>query len=281
MILDGAAVAATRRAALKQRVTVPLSSGIILATDDPSVRSYVSAKRRAAEEVGYAFVLNDLGANASREAILAACREWNQDPEITAYMVQTPLPPGINRLGVFAAVDPQKDSDGLNPTNLGYLFSNQERVIPATPKGILSLLEAYDIPISGQVAAVIGKSILVGLPVAALLANRGATVISCDSHTPDLPGKTRQADLIIAAAGRPGLVTAGMVAKGAVVVDVGITRVGGKLVGDVDFDGVSQKAAAVTPVPGGVGPMTVVSLLENVYELAAARGLGTIDTALS
>jgi methylenetetrahydrofolate dehydrogenase (NADP+)/methenyltetrahydrofolate cyclohydrolase len=228
----------------------------------------VAGKPRAAKRVGFNSELNDLGADATSEQLLAAIDAWNHDSDITAFMVQTPLPRDVNPLEMFAAVDPLKDSDGLSPTNLGLLFSGRTRVAPATPAGVMTMLDAYKIPLSGQVATVVGKSVLVGRTVAALLAQRGVTVISCDSKTPDLGAQTRQADIVIAATGRPGLITADMVKEGAIVIDVGITKQGESLVGDVDFEAVSKKASAITPVPGGVGPMTVVSLLENVYALS-------------
>lgn len=272
-IIDGKKIAGEREAALRKKSEGKvITSGIILATDDTSVRSYVAGKPRAAKRVGFNSELNDLGATATREQLLEAISRWNNDPAVTAFMVQTPLPPGIDPLEMFAAVDPLKDSDGLTPANLGLLFSGQTRVAPATPTGVMTLLETYNVPISGQVATVIGKSILVGRTVAALLAQEGATVIQCDSKTPDLPGKTRAADILVTAAGSPGLITADMVKPGAIVIDVGITKVAGELTGDVDFDAVQKVAGAITPVPGGVGPMTVVSLLENVYELYQLTG---------
>lgn len=271
MIIDGKRVAAEHRQALAKQVAQAkpaLGLGVILATDDAAVLAYVGSKKKAAAEVGYQFALNDLGSNATEAALLAACQEFNQRPDVTGYIVQTPLPQGVDKLRLFAAVDPGKDADGLTPTNLGYLFTRQERILPATPKGILSLLAAYDVPIAGAVVTVVGKGALTGLPIATLLSHRGATVISCDSKTRHLAAQTRQADILVVAVGSPGMITGEMVKPGVVVLDVGITRVGGQLKGDVDFDSVAAKAAAITPVPGGVGPMTVVSLLENVFALS-------------
>lgn len=270
MLLDGSKLATERRGALKKRVegyAGKLTLGVIVATNDPAVLSYDAGKKKAAEEVGFDFVMNDLGPAATKEELLGACRTFNEDPTITGYIVQTPLPAGIDPVEIFAAVEPAKDADGLTPGNLARLFLGQGEILPATPRGILTLLESVDVAISGQIVTVIGKSILVGLPIATILAQRGATVISCDSKTPDLGAQTRQADIVISATGQPKLLTRKMVKEGVVVIDVGIARTEGGLVGDVDYASVAPRAALITPVPGGVGPMTVVSLLENVWQL--------------
>ncbi len=267
-ILDGNQIAAERRVRLVQEVTSELTLGVIVATGNPAVLAYDAAKRRAAEEVGMAFVLRDLGPTASRDDLLEACADFDADPTITGYLVQTPLPSGIDRRDIFAAIHPNKDADGLAPANLANLFIDRAAIVPATPKGILSLLEHTGVTISGAAVTVIGKSLLVGQPVATLLSHRGATVTSCDKATVDLASHTTGADILIVAAGHPGLVNGEMVKDGAVVIDVGITRVDGNLTGDVDFAAAAAKAAWITPVPGGVGPMTVVSLLENVVALS-------------
>lgn len=271
MILDGTKVAADRRAALENRVTDGLTLGIIVATNDSATASYIRAKEKAAAELGIAVRVSTLSTTAAQDAVLAACHDFNNDPAITAYIVQLPLPENVDRLEVFASVEPEKDADGLTPRNLGALYTSRERILPATPKGIVSLLEAYDLPIKGQHAVIVGKGLLTGLPISTMLAHRGATVTTCDKYTPHLAAHTSQADILITATGHPGLITGDMVKDGVVVIDVGTTKQGGELVGDVDFTSVEPRAGAITPVPGGVGPMTVASLLENVIEIAESR----------
>lgn len=270
-ILDGTSVAARRRVALKRHVSAlrkRLRLGIILATDNAATHSYVGAKHQAAEEVGVEVVVRNLGAKASTPALRRAVEAFNRDRKISGFIVQLPLPSGVDPQEIFKLVDPAKDADGLTPTNLGYLFTRREQIVPATPKGIVSLLDAYEIRPKGKKVAVVGKGLLTGLPIATMLAHAGATVTNCDKHTKKLAAETRSADIVIAAAGVPGLITAPMIKPGAIVVDVGSTKLRSRLHGDVDFDRVAKKARAITPVPGGVGPMTVVSLLENLYQLA-------------
>lgn len=268
MIIDGKKIAAERQEVLAKKVKNHLCLGIIVATDNQATHTYVRSKQKTAEAVGYRAVIENLGPDATEQTVLAACEKFNQNPDITGYIVQLPLPQGVDPLKVGAAIDPAKDADGLTPTNLGYLFTKQERVLPATPKGILTLLESVGEPVSGREVTVVGKGLLVGLPIAALLSNRGATVTSCDSKTRDLAAHTKAAEILITAVGKPGLITGEMVGNGAVVIDVGTTKLDETLKGDVDFASVEPKAKAITPVPGGVGPMTVISLLENVYELS-------------
>ncbi len=273
VILDGTAAAERRLRRLARRAgTGPGPGlGIIVATDNRATYTYIEQKRRRAEAVGCRVVIDDLGPRATERELLEACARMNRSRRVTGYIVQLPLPRGIDPIRIFAAVDPAKDADGLSPENLGRLYTARPGILPATPKGILELLRDYRIDPKGMHATVVGKGLLTGLPLATLLSHRGATVTSCDKLTKDLSAHTRTADLVITAAGKPGLITARMVRKGAVVVDVGATRVKTRLSGDVDFGGVSKKARAITPVPGGVGPMTVVSLLENVYVLAETR----------
>ncbi|HEY8108400.1 MAG TPA: bifunctional 5,10-methylenetetrahydrofolate dehydrogenase/5,10-methenyltetrahydrofolate cyclohydrolase [Patescibacteria group bacterium] len=267
-ILDGTATAEKRLKRLAKRKPGGLTLGIVLATDNPATRTYVDQKQRRAEQIGYSVTIDDLGPRADRKAILAACARMNRSKRITGYIVQLPLPKGIDPLEVFAAVDPRKDADGLTPENLGRLYTNRPGILPATPKGILELLDDHRVGLTGIQATVVGKGILTGLPLATLLSHRGATVTSCDRHTKDLGRRTREADLVVVAVGKPKLITARMVRRRAVVVDVGTNRSGNRLIGDVDYAAVSKKASLITPVPGGVGPMTVVSLLENVHQLA-------------
>ena len=274
-IMDGTATAGRRLSALKKRVaSYDLTLGIILATDNPATAKYVAAKERQGAEAGIAVYVRRLSADSSEEAIIAVCQELNQDEQIDAYIVQLPLPDGVNPDHALAAVDPTKDADGLSPANLARLYAGDPAVVPATPRGILTLLEAYDISVAGRIITVVGQGRLTGKPLAALLETRGATVIRCDKSTADLAAETRKGEIVVVAAGQPGLITAEMVRDRAVVIDVGVTKLETGTVGDVDYAGVSQKARAITPVPGGVGPMTVVSLLENVAELAEQRSAG-------
>lgn len=266
-VLDGTAAAGKRLNRLARRKPGGLTLGIILATDNPATQAYVRQKRRRAEQIGYTVVVDDLGPRATRRRLLEACGRMNRSKRITGYIVQLPLPKDVDPLEIFAAVDPSKDADGLTPENLGRLYTGRPGILPATPKGILELLDDYRVELRGIRATVVGKGLLTGLPLATLLSHRGATVTSCDRYTTGLARHTAGADLVVAAAGKPKLVTARMIKRGAVVIDVGATRLKTRLTGDVDFAGVAKKAGAVTPVPGGVGPMTVVSLLENVHQL--------------
>jgi methylenetetrahydrofolate dehydrogenase (NADP+)/methenyltetrahydrofolate cyclohydrolase len=268
-IIDGKAVAAKRLRALAERVAGrKIGLGIVVATENPATRNYVAQKQRQAETVGYSVTIRDLESDSSLEQIVSACEELNADDSVDGYIVQLPLPEGVDVDKALAAVAPGKDADGLAPANLKRLYAGEPAVVPATPKGILNLLAAYQVPVAGQKITVVGQGRLAGRPLSALLEQRGARVTRCDKLTKDLPAGTRTADVLIVAAGHPGLITADMIKEGADVIDVGISQVSGATVGDVDFAAVSKKAAAITPVPGGVGPMTVVSLLENVADLA-------------
>ena len=272
-IIDGKAVAAKRLRALAERVAGrKIGLGIVVATENPATRNYVAQKQRQAETVGYSVTIRDLESDSSLEQIVSACEELNADDSVDGYIVQLPLPEGVDVDKALVAVAPGKDADGLAPANLKRLYAGEPAVVPATPKGILNLLTAYKIPVAGQKITVVGQGRLAGRPLSALLEQRGADVTRCDKLTKDLPAGTRTADVLIVAAGHPGLITADMIKEGAAVIDVGISRVDGATVGDVDFAAVSKKAAAITPVPGGVGPMTVVSLLENVADLAEING---------
>ena len=273
-LIDGTKIAARRREALSSKISDHVGLGIIVATDNPATHSYIKTKRDAAEAIGIEVTVKDLGDAATLNVLQEACQAFNQDANITGYIVQLPLPKGIDPLAVFEEVDPDKDADGLSPTNLGRLYTSRECIVPATPKGILTLLEEHEVPIEGATVAVVGKGLLTGLPIATLLSQRGATVTSCDKQTKDLAGHTQAADIVIVAAGAPGLITGEMVKDSAVVIDVGVTKLETRTVGDVDFASVEPKASLITPVPGGVGPMTVVSLLENVYELSLRQKSG-------
>ena len=272
-ILDGKALAAQVRARVKDEVTALARRGlhpglaVILAGDDPASRVYVRNKTRACEECGVRSQQIDYPASVTQEELIECIRKLNADPAVHGILVQLPLPGGIDSARVLLAVSPEKDVDGFHPANLGALLAGEPRVVPCTPAGILRLLEHERIPLAGRRAVVIGRSNIVGKPLALLLLQKDATVTLCHSRTAHLEEETRRADILIAATGRAKLVGAGMVKSGACVVDVGTNRTAeGKLVGDVDFDAVKDVAAWITPVPGGVGPMTIAMLLENCVQ---------------
>ena len=253
---------------------------VVLAGDDPASAVYVENKRRACDQAGLHSDAAYLSGSATEGDILASVHGFNGDPRIHGILVQLPLPDGIDQHRIIEAIDPDKDVDGIHPYNLGKLLQGRPDFAPCTPSGIVELLLRNGYDPDGANVAICGRSDIVGKPLAALLMQRArggnATVTVCHTRTRDLPGITRSADVVVAAMGRPAAITADMVKEGAVVIDVGINRVpdssarrGYRLVGDVDYEGVSQKAGAITPVPGGVGPMTIAMLLTNT--LAAAR----------
>ena len=278
VILDGRATAAaikedlTRRvAALARAGTVP-GLGTILVGDDPGSRAYVAGKHRDSVQVGIASIRRDLPAGATQKQVEAVVDELNADPACTGYIVQLPLPPGLDAQRVLNRMDPAKDADGLHPVSLGRLVLNEPGPLPATPRGIVELLRRYDVPIAGADVTVIGRGITVGRALGLLLTRRSenATVTLTHTGTKDLPAHTRQADIVVVAAGRPGLLTADMVKPGAAVLDVGITRTEAGLVGDVAPE-VAEVAGYLAPMPGGVGPMTRAMLLANVVDAAEQR----------
>ena len=274
MILDGKQVAAERLEILKAEIR---SSGLspqlatVLVGDDPASRLYVKLKHEACGKVGIGSVGNTLPADATTRDVVRAVQELNRDTGIDGILVQLPLPPKVEVHRVLEAVDQTKDVDGFHPCNLGRLLSGSPLFVPATPLGVMNLLNHYRIPPAGRNTVVVGRSVEVGKPLAALFTTADATVTLCHSKTRDLPAITRKAEILVTAMGRPMTITAPMVRKGAVVVDVGTSYVNGRLCGDVDFAAVSAVASAVTPVPGGVGPMTIVSLLENTLQAARMR----------
>jgi methylenetetrahydrofolate dehydrogenase (NADP+) / methenyltetrahydrofolate cyclohydrolase len=277
-LLDGKATAAAIKEGLSQRVaaltragTVP-GLGTVLVGDDPGSHAYVAAKHRDCAQVGIASIRRDLPADATQQQVEAVIDELNADPVCTGYIVQLPLPPGIDGNRVLLRMDPAKDADGLHPVNLGRLVLGEPGPLPATPRGIVELLRRYDVPIAGAEVTVIGRGITVGRTLGLLLTRRSenATVTLTHTGTKDLAGHTRRADIVVAAAGRPGLLTADMVRPGAAVLDVGITRTDAGLVGDV-APGVADVAGYLAPVPGGVGPMTRAMLLANVVDAAEQR----------
>ncbi|HEY2523377.1 MAG TPA: bifunctional methylenetetrahydrofolate dehydrogenase/methenyltetrahydrofolate cyclohydrolase [Streptosporangiaceae bacterium] len=274
-ILDGKAAAAEIRSALRERVALLAERGIVpglgtvLVGDDPGSRAYVNGKHRDCAEVGIASIRRDLPADASQEQVEAAVDELNADPDCTGYIVQLPLPAGLAAQPVLERIDPAKDADGLHPMNLGRLVLMERGPLPCTPRGIVELLRIYGVEIAGADVTVIGRGITVGRSLGLLLTRRSenATVTLCHTGTKDLAAHTRDADIVVVAAGVPGLLTPDMVKPGAAVLDVGITRTDAGLVGDV-APPVSEVAGWLAPMPGGVGPMTRAMLLANVVEAA-------------
>ena len=280
-ILDGKATAAAIRTELTDRVTALAAAGArpglgtLLVGDDPGSRWYVNAKHSDCAQVGIASIQRELPASVGLADVLAVVDELNADPACTGYIVQLPLPRGIDESVVLERMDPAKDADGLHPVNLGRLVLNVAGPLPCTPLGIVELLRRYDVPIAGAEVVVVGRGITVGRPLGLLLTRRSenATVTLCHTGTRDLAAHVRTADVVVAAAGVPRLVTAEMVKPGAAVLDVGVSRVDGRIAGDVALD-VAEVAGHVAPNPGGVGPMTRAMLLANVVaaaERATAR----------
>jgi methylenetetrahydrofolate dehydrogenase (NADP+)/methenyltetrahydrofolate cyclohydrolase len=290
-IIDGKQIAAKIRAELKDEVAglrkrgiVP-GLGVILVGDDPASQSYVTSKERACEEMGIYSDDNRLAAQTSQEELMALVRRMNADPKINGILVQLPLPRHLNESEVLLAIDPNKDVDGFHPVNVGKMVVGEKAFLPCTPHGVVQLLLRSGVKIDGAHVVIVGRSNIVGKPLANMLIQKSptgnATVTVCHTRTRDLAYFTRQADIVIAAAGRPNTITADMVREGVVVIDVGVNRVedatkkkGYRLVGDVDFEAVKEKASLITPVPGGVGPMTITMLLYNTVESAKrANGL--------
>jgi methylenetetrahydrofolate dehydrogenase (NADP+) / methenyltetrahydrofolate cyclohydrolase len=285
-VIDGRAIAAQVRAEVAERVKALSGRGIVpgfvdlLIGEDQASSTYVRMKNKAAAEAGMRAFDHTLSANASREEALRIIDELNADPRVHGVIVQSPLPPGspIDIFELQRAIDPEKDVDGLHPENQGLLMMGRPRFLPATPAGVVELLHRAGVQLEGARVVVIGRSNLVGRPLSILLSQKGpglnATVTLCHTGTKDLALETRRAEILIAAAGMPKAVTADMINPGAVVIDVGTNRGDdGKLVGDVDFDQVSKVAGAISPVPGGVGPMTVAMLMANTVT-AAERAAG-------
>jgi methylenetetrahydrofolate dehydrogenase (NADP+)/methenyltetrahydrofolate cyclohydrolase len=280
LILDGNAVAQKIREGLRAEVDqlrvrgVTPGLAVILAGEDPASQVYVRNKAKATEGVGIVSSVHRLPASTSEEEVLSLIRRLNADPAVHGILVQLPLPPQIRKGRVLESLDPAKDVDGFHPANMGRLLAGNPAFIPCTPLGVMTLLGHYGIHVEGKRAVVVGRSMLVGKPLAMLLLAAHATVTLAHSKTADLQAVCREAEILVAAVGKPRLITADMVRKGAVVVDVGITRLpDGKLIGDVDFEAVRKKASAISPVPGGVGPMTVAMLLHNTVHAAKHAAL--------
>ena len=278
VIMDGKALAAQLMASLQDRVAALKARGVqpglavVLVGEDPASQIYVRNKERACQELSLHSETIRLSADTTQAALEAQIDRLNADHRIHGILVQLPLPAGLDEEAALARILPEKDVDGFHAVNAGKLMTGADGVIPCTPKGILYMLKASGVPLAGKEAVVIGRSNIVGKPVAMLLLRENCTVTICHSHTENLPAVTRRGDLLIAAVGKAGFVTADMVKPGAAVVDVGINRVDGKVVGDVDFAAVSQVAGWISPVPGGVGKMTIGMLMENTIAVAEKRG---------
>jgi methylenetetrahydrofolate dehydrogenase (NADP+)/methenyltetrahydrofolate cyclohydrolase len=275
-LLDGKATLATIKSELKQRIAALAERGIVpglgtvLVGEDPGSKWYVAAKHRDCAEVGIASIQRELPASTSQIAVEEVVDELNADPACTAFLVQQPT--GLDEFAILSRVDPDKDVDGLHPLNLGSLVLGRPAPLPCTPLGVIELLRRYDVPIAGARVVVVGRGLTVGRPLGLLLTRRSenATVILCHTGTRDLAAEVRRADIVVAAAGVPGLITAEMVRPGAAVLDVGVSRVDGKIAGDVAPD-VAEVAGHLAPNPGGVGPMTRAMLLSNVVAAAERR----------
>lgn len=274
--LDGKAVAATIKSELRERVAALRARGItpglgtILVGDDPASQWYVGAKHKDCAEIGIESIRIDLPATATQAEVEAAVDQLNDDPNCTLYIVQLPLPKGLDENAVIGRIDPAKDADGLHPTNLGWLVLGKPAPLPCTPRGMVELLRRHGVEIAGQHVVVVGRGITVGRPMGLLLTRRSenATVTLCHTGTRDLAAEVRRADIVIAAAGVPGIITGDMVKPGAALLDVGVSRdENGKIVGDLAPD-VWETAGWVTPNPGGVGPMTRAMLLSNVVDFS-------------
>ncbi|HMH40194.1 MAG TPA: bifunctional 5,10-methylenetetrahydrofolate dehydrogenase/5,10-methenyltetrahydrofolate cyclohydrolase [Gaiellaceae bacterium] len=271
-LMDGTALAARLRGELKGDIAELGRVGLatVLVGDDPASEIYIRLKHKAAEEVGIEPIDHRLPSTTVEDELVELVEELNENDEVDGILVQTPLPEQIDEARVMRAIDPMKDVDGLHPFSAGQLYLGRQTLVPATPLGVMHLLDEYRIPIAGQRAVVVGRSTLVGKPLALLLLQANATVTICHSRTEDLASHTLDADILVAAVGLPGVITADMVKQGATVVDVGITRTDAGVMGDVEGD-VAEVAAFLTPVPGGVGPMTIAVLLGNAVRAARYR----------
>ncbi len=283
-IIDGNALATIIKSELQQKVNIAVNKGnrpphlaAVLIGDNPASRSYVTNKVKSCEEVGFRSTLLQRPSDISEASLLEIVHQLNHDPEVDGFIVQLPLPEHINEMAVTMAIDPSKDVDGFHPMNVGRMSLGLPSYLPATPMGILEMLKRNNITVSGKKCCVIGRSNIVGTPMSILLSRKGepgdGTVVLCHSRTPDMKQITLNSDIIIVALGKPHFLTADMVQEGAVVIDVGINRIpdpakksGFRITGDVDFENVAPKCSFITPVPGGVGPMTVTSLLMNTWK---------------
>ena len=277
-LIDGKALAKKIREELKEEVTELRKQGIIpklaviMVGDDKASAVYVRNKSKACDEIGIEFEEYLKDANITQEELIALIKELNNRKDVDGILLQSPIPKGLDIREAFNTIDASKDVDGFNPINVGKLSIVEDAFISCTPYGVVKMLEAYNIPVEGKRAVIIGRSNIVGKPLIQCLLNKNATVTVCHSKTKNIDEITKQADILVAALGKPKFVTENMVKDGATVIDVGINRnEEGKLVGDVDFENVSKKASYITPVPGGVGPMTIAMLMYNVVKAAKAR----------
>ena len=276
IIIDGTKIAQDIRRSVREetlafteKTGVVPGLAVVLAGDDPASKVYVGRKAKACAEVGFLSREYKLPADVGEAELLALIRDLNNDRQIHGILVQLPLPKHIAADKIIAAIDPNKDVDGFHPANVGRLVTGSPLFVPCTPRGIMELIARTGISLSGKDAVVIGRSNIVGKPMAFLLLAQNATVTMCHSKTRDLPAAARRADVLIAAIGKPRMITADMVKEGAAVIDVGVNRLeNGKLAGDVAFDEVAPKTSAITPVPGGVGPMTIAMLMKNTLDAA-------------
>lgn len=274
-LIDGKAVAAKCRAEVRDEVKMLVSSGkrapclaVVLVGDDPASQVYVRNKKKACDEAGITSLEYLLPEYTSEKELLETIEFLNRDDGVDGILVQLPLPKHLNESLILSAIDIGKDVDCFHPYNVGLLYSGKPAFLPCTPAGVMRLLSEYGAEISGKECVIIGRSNIVGKPMAALLLAENGTVTLCHSKTADLRAHTQRADILVVACGKPKLIGADMIKPGAVIVDVGINRVDGKLCGDVDFEACREKAGLITPVPGGVGPMTIAMLLQNTLRAA-------------
>jgi methylenetetrahydrofolate dehydrogenase (NADP+)/methenyltetrahydrofolate cyclohydrolase len=273
-LIDGKALAAQIRSDLAGRVLELKGTGlvpglaVVIVGDDAASRLYVNMKKRACDELGIYSREHALPASATQDELLDIVHSLNEDPSIHGILVQLPLPKHLDEQAVIEAIRPEKDVDGLHPQNLGALVAGRDGFVPCTPAGIIKLIKSTGTEIQGKECVMVGRSNIVGKPTALLLLREHGTVTICHSRTVDLPARCRQADILVAAVGKPALIKGDMVKPGAVVIDVGTNRVDGKLVGDVEFGAAREVAGHITPVPGGVGPMTIAMLMENTVRAA-------------
>ena len=278
VILDGKALAAQQRPTLKaktQELTLCLGRlpalAVILVGDDPASQVYVSRKAAMCQALGIHSIIHRLAFSVTKDELMTTIKGFNQDENVDGILLQLPLPTHLDRYEILQYIDPAKDVDGLHPLNQGYLFQGNPRIVPCTPLGCLQLIQSCCMDLTGIKVTIVGTSVLVGRPLALLLMQQGATVTLANSKTRDLAMVTQSADIIISATGQPHLITAAHVKEGAIVIDVGIIKLNDQLVGDVNFADVKKKAAFITPVPGGVGPMTIINLMSNILKAAEER----------
>lgn len=281
-ILDGKTLAQNIEIEIQKEVESLSQKGItpglavILVGSDPASQSYVNMKAKACKRTGIYSITHEMPENIQQESLLQTIAMLNKNPNIDGILVQLPLPKHIDTTAVLEAIAPHKDVDGFHPFNMGRVFANLESFVPATPMGVLTLLKHYKIPLQGKNVVIVGASNIVGKPLGALFLNENATITLCHIYTQDLAKHTKEADILCVAVGKPNLITKDMVKEGAIVVDIGISRLqDGRIVGDVDFENVAPLCEFITPVPGGVGPMTIASLLQNTLKAAKIRGKNT------